>query len=44
MLLKALKPKTKESADHSLPYVIAAAVVDGKVLPESFSDKKLKDP
>ena len=44
VLLKALKPKTKETADHSLPYVIAAAVVDGNVLPESFSDEKLKDP
>jgi 2-methylcitrate dehydratase len=38
------KPETKETADHSLPYVIAAAVVDGNVLPASFSDQKLKDP
>jgi 2-methylcitrate dehydratase len=38
------KPETKETADHSLPYVIAVAVVDGNVLPESFSDEKLKDP
>ena len=38
------KPTTKETADHSLPYVIAAAVVDGNVLPSSFSDEKLKDP
>ncbi|GMR09370.1 MAG: MmgE/PrpD family protein [Anaerolineae bacterium] len=38
------KPETKETADHSLPYVIAAAVVDGNVLPESFSVEKLKDP
>ncbi|NIS82841.1 MAG: MmgE/PrpD family protein [Anaerolineales bacterium] len=38
------KPETKETADHSLPYVIAAAVVDGHVLPESFSDEKLRDP
>jgi len=38
------KPKTKETADHSLPYVIAAAVADGNVLPSSFSDEKLKDP
>jgi 2-methylcitrate dehydratase len=38
------KPKTKETADHSLPYVIAAAVADGNVLPDSFSDEKLKDP
>jgi 2-methylcitrate dehydratase len=37
-------PKTKETADHSLPYVIAAAVADGNVLPSSFSDEKLKDP
>lgn len=36
-------PKTKETADHSLPYVIAAAVADGNVLPDSFSDAKLKD-
>lgn len=38
------KPTTKETADHSLPYVIAAAVADGNVLPDSFSDEKLKDP
>jgi 2-methylcitrate dehydratase len=38
------KPETKETADHSLPYVIAAAIVDGNVLPDTFSDEKLKDP
>jgi 2-methylcitrate dehydratase len=38
------KPTTKETADHSLPYVIAAAVADGNVLPSSFSEEKLKDP
>ncbi len=38
------KPETKETADHSLPYVIAAALADGNVLPSSFSDEKLKDP
>jgi 2-methylcitrate dehydratase len=38
------KPETKETADHSLPYVVAAALVDGSVLPESFSERKLKDP
>jgi 2-methylcitrate dehydratase len=38
------KPTTKETADHSLPYVVAAAVADGNVLPSSFSDEKLKDP
>jgi 2-methylcitrate dehydratase len=38
------KPETKETADHSLPYVIAVAVADGNVLPEAFSDEKLRDP
>jgi 2-methylcitrate dehydratase len=38
------KPETRETADHSLPYVIAVAVVDGNVLPESFNDEKLRDP
>ena len=38
------KPDTKETADHSLPYVIAVAVVDGNVLPESFEEDKLRDP
>jgi 2-methylcitrate dehydratase len=38
------EPDTKETADHSLPYVIAVAAQDGHVLPESFEDKKLHDP
>ena len=38
------RPETKETADHSLPYVIAAALADGNVLPRSFSEEKLKDP
>jgi 2-methylcitrate dehydratase len=38
------QPDTKETADHSLPYVIAAAASDGHVLPESFDDTKLHDP
>ena len=38
------KPTTRETADHSLPYVIAAALADGYVLPKSFSDETLKDP
>jgi 2-methylcitrate dehydratase len=36
-------PDTKETADHSLPYVIAAAVMDGTVLPTSFSVRRLHD-
>lgn len=38
------KPTTKETADHSLPYCIAVAVVDGNVLPSSFAEEKLRDP
>jgi len=38
------KPTTKETADHSLPYCIAAAIVDGNVLPSSFEEEKLRDP
>ncbi len=38
------KPTSKETADHSLPYCLAAAVVDGMVTPAQFSEKKLRDP
>ncbi len=37
-------PRTKETADHSLPYVIAAAVVDRQVTPAQFADSKIMDP
>ena len=37
------RPDTKETADHSLPYVIAAAVAEGRITPEEFSPEKLKD-
>src|SRR5246127_5102676 len=37
-------PHTKETADHSLPYVIAAALVDRQVTPTQFEIKKIMDP
>ena len=37
-------PQTRETADHSLPYCIAATIVDGTVTPESFTEKKIFDP
>jgi 2-methylcitrate dehydratase len=37
-------PRTKETADHSLPYVIAAAVADRQVTPVQFEAKKIMDP
>ena len=36
-------PHTKETADHSLPYVIAAALVDRQVTPAQFEMKKIMD-
>ncbi|HKD45626.1 MAG TPA: MmgE/PrpD family protein, partial [Candidatus Angelobacter sp.] len=37
-------PRTKETADHSLPYVIAAALVDRQVTPAQFEMSKIMDP
>ncbi len=37
-------PESRETADHSLPYCIAAALVDHKVTTQSFSEEKMKDP
>src|SRR5271169_1661724 len=37
-------PRTKETADHSLPYVIAAALVERQVTPAQFEMKKIMDP
>jgi 2-methylcitrate dehydratase len=37
-------PRSKETADHSLPYCIAAALVRGKVTPEEFKDEAIFDP
>jgi 2-methylcitrate dehydratase len=37
-------PQTKETADHSLPYCIAAAAADGGLWPTSFDEEKLFDP
>jgi 2-methylcitrate dehydratase len=38
------EPKNKETADHSLPYVIAAALVDRQVTPLQFTEEKIDDP
>ncbi len=38
------RPESRETADHSLPYCIAAAVVDKKITTSTFSEEKLKDP
>ena len=38
------KPRTRETADHSLPYCVAVALLDGKVTLRSFEAKRLADP
>ncbi|HUK12802.1 MAG TPA: MmgE/PrpD family protein [Thermoanaerobaculaceae bacterium] len=37
-------PRSKETADHSLPYVIAAAIADRAVTPVQFTPAKIMDP
>jgi 2-methylcitrate dehydratase len=34
-------PRSKETADHSLPYVIAAAIVDRQVTPAQFTQERI---
>lgn len=36
-------PTTRETADHSLPFIIAAVLIDGKFSDEIFSEKRLRD-
>ena len=37
-------PKTKETADHSLPYIVGVALLDGKVENSSYSTRRLSSP
>ena len=37
-------PKTRETADHSIPYLVAVAIQDGTVTPDSFSSQRIQDP
>jgi 2-methylcitrate dehydratase len=37
-------PKTRETADHSLPYITARAMFDGDITNESFAPQKIRDP
>ncbi|MDZ7374153.1 MAG: MmgE/PrpD family protein [candidate division KSB1 bacterium] len=37
-------PTSKETADHSLPYCIAVAIVDGQVTTTQFHEDRLRDP
>jgi 2-methylcitrate dehydratase len=37
-------PQTRETADHSIPYVVAVAFSDGAVTPSSFTPDRVRDP
>ncbi|MFC1561923.1 MmgE/PrpD family protein [candidate division KSB1 bacterium] len=38
------EPETRETADHSLPYCIARAIIDRKITTQSFDESKIQDP
>ena len=37
-------PATRETADHSLPYCVAAALLDGGITESSFAARRIRDP
>jgi 2-methylcitrate dehydratase len=37
-------PDTRETADHSLPYLVARAMFDGDIANDSYAPEKLRDP
>jgi 2-methylcitrate dehydratase len=38
------EPQTRETADHSLPYLLAVALTDGGIKADSFSEARIRDP
>ena len=38
------RPTTKDTADHSLPYITARAMLDGAITNDSYAPDKLHDP
>jgi 2-methylcitrate dehydratase len=38
------RPQTRETADHSFPYCVAVALLDGTVTLRSFEEKRMDDP
>jgi 2-methylcitrate dehydratase len=37
-------PDTRDTADHSLPYIVARAMADGDITNDSYAPHKLRDP
>lgn len=38
------QPKTRETADHSLPYLLSLALMDGAIRVDSFNEARMRDP
>jgi 2-methylcitrate dehydratase len=38
------RPETRETADHSLPYITSIALIDGEVTEKQFQPKRFTDP
>jgi 2-methylcitrate dehydratase len=38
------RPETRETADHSLPFCVAAALIDGEITPGTFDSERYRDP
>jgi 2-methylcitrate dehydratase len=38
------QPVSREAADHSFPFVIAVALIDGRFGPAQFDDERWRDP
>ncbi len=38
------EPTTRETADHSFPFCVATALLDGRMTLQSFGSKRLRDP
>ena len=38
------RPRSRETADHSLPYTVARALMDGEISVGSYTDEKIGDP
>ena len=37
-------PQTRETADHSLPYLLSLGFIDGRITADSFSTARMNDP
>jgi 2-methylcitrate dehydratase len=37
------RPETRETADHSLPFCVAAALIDGEIRPDTFDRERYRD-